>query len=141
MFFIGAVSSSRCGLNLLENIPIVTSDHKESFDAQGQFLLDLDIHASGASICTFQLFLHCCVSHKYFEEQATQKLQQTVVNYREYVDKLLTQPASSALADRPKQWHCNKPREAMYTVGIKSYALNFHLRAAIRRTWLEKHTR
>ena len=141
MFFIGEVSSSRCGLNLLENNFIVTSDYKESFDTQGQFLLDLDIHASGASICTFRLFLQCCVSHTYFEEQETQKLQQTVINYRGYIDMLLAQPTSSALADRPKQWHCNKPREVLYTVGIKSYALNFHLRAAIRRTWLEAHTR
>jgi len=46
--------------------------------------------------------------------------------------------ADSAVDNRPMLWHCKDPLRAKTFIGIKSYALNFDLRVAIRETWLRR---
>jgi hypothetical protein len=128
-----------CNLNVLNELKMDPTKFSGSHsDVQGfDMTLDL-VHATPSSrltACHIELSLFCCISDDYFKEEEEYRLQQKALALYSHI-KALSVEVDSVFIRNP-MWHCWPRGESVhYVIGIKSFALNFDLRDAIRKTWI-----
>ena len=137
----------RCGFNVLEEIRIdpyiyLDSNNGDSDDEDRTLQLQFNLrrrssHSFDSHICTATLNLKCCVRDEVFEEQSNVKRKKQVLEYSNFIDSIIEHEPIFTTR-RPSSWSNCDERNIVYLMGIKSYALNFQLRQAIRNSYLSE---
>jgi hypothetical protein len=130
----------QCNLNVLEELLVYTSNfatvstHVESFNMKFELIIH-NTESPTHTICALELSLLCCVPDNYFKDEEHNNLKQKALIYHAHTSALLAEV--DGLVSRNPMWHCWPRQNVSYIIGIKSFALNFDLRDAIRKTWFK----